>query len=564
MALPALTEEIIRQHASAASVQAGQAYYRDGAVVSLVRRGNALEARVEGSDPEPYRVLCSFDEAGIRDASCTCLYAYGGWCKHIVATVLAVVHGDTIEDRRPLDEVLAELGRDRLQRLVLQLVQRDPDLQDAIETTLQLDLEASTDGGRARFRPPNLDAVRKHMLASLHHASDRNDRGWYVFHLGPEASELLEQVWALIHAGEGRIAMDMLNAMTDECLESWGSIMEDEEGETLSFVQEELGPAWTEAILCADLTTDEREGWEAKLEAWASDLADYGNSDSFEVALKALQVGWDDPELRRTLRGEVEQRKIGEFEDYYDHIISDRLTLARLNTLERQSRYDEYLNLARAEGQVARYTTMLARQGRTADATEYGVVHLQHAEDALLLAQRLREVGHLEESARVGERGLELEGRKTELGAWLADLASGLGKQELAFRAATAAFREEMSLTSYVRAQAIAGEAWPGEREEFLNYIRQSHAPFVHGPIDILLHENLVDDAIALLERTPYIAPHIIRQVAGAAMTVNPEWVIRASRKQAEGIMSEGRVKRVRGGRGLVGHSEERVPGCRP
>src|SRR5947209_1755066 len=98
-----LTEALIRQNAAAESVQRGRQYFREGAVASLVRRGAAIEAEVEGSEPAPYRVRVGFDEGGITDAECSCPYDWGGWCKHIVATLLACLEApETLEERPPL------------------------------------------------------------------------------------------------------------------------------------------------------------------------------------------------------------------------------------------------------------------------------------------------------------------------------------------------------------------------------------------------------------------------------------------------------------------------------
>jgi uncharacterized Zn finger protein len=40
------------------------------------------------------------DDSGVVEASCTCLYEYGGYCKHIVAMLLAYMHDpDSFEQR---------------------------------------------------------------------------------------------------------------------------------------------------------------------------------------------------------------------------------------------------------------------------------------------------------------------------------------------------------------------------------------------------------------------------------------------------------------------------------
>lgn len=80
MAPPSVSEAVIRANSSAEAVLRG-------------RRGNVLQAAVEGSVPKPYRVSVTDDEGGIIVARCTCPYDGGGRCQHIVATRLAAAPG---------------------------------------------------------------------------------------------------------------------------------------------------------------------------------------------------------------------------------------------------------------------------------------------------------------------------------------------------------------------------------------------------------------------------------------------------------------------------------------
>ena len=96
MTTPGLSEATIRRQATAESFRRGQDYYRRGAVVSVVRRGDVIQAEVEGSHYEPYRVRLTFDQRGITTATCSCPYDWGGWCKHIVASSLARLHASHI------------------------------------------------------------------------------------------------------------------------------------------------------------------------------------------------------------------------------------------------------------------------------------------------------------------------------------------------------------------------------------------------------------------------------------------------------------------------------------
>ncbi len=54
--LPKVTAAIIRQHAPADSYQRGREYYEQGAAGRIVRRDQQLQAEVEGSQYEPYRM----------------------------------------------------------------------------------------------------------------------------------------------------------------------------------------------------------------------------------------------------------------------------------------------------------------------------------------------------------------------------------------------------------------------------------------------------------------------------------------------------------------------------
>src|SRR5437868_6081678 len=133
MDITGLSEATIRAHASPESYSRGRGYYDRGAVADIALRGNLLEGAVEGSEYTPYRVRIGFDAGGVTSATCSCPYDFGGWCKHIVALLLAALYDrDAIESRPPLAELLADLDRAQLQALLIGLAERDADLTDTI------------------------------------------------------------------------------------------------------------------------------------------------------------------------------------------------------------------------------------------------------------------------------------------------------------------------------------------------------------------------------------------------------------------------------------------------
>ncbi len=107
MLIPKLSEFTIRRNANAKSFQRGEAYYEADAVLSLIQRGNLLQAEVEGNQSHPYQVNLSFNSEGLTSVKCTCPYEGEGWCKHIVATMLVCTRQPFRIDVRPtLEELL--------------------------------------------------------------------------------------------------------------------------------------------------------------------------------------------------------------------------------------------------------------------------------------------------------------------------------------------------------------------------------------------------------------------------------------------------------------------------
>lgn len=539
-----LSEDLIRQHATDTSYERGRAYYQSGAVRSVVKRGRHIHAEVEGSQIVPYQVDITFDESGVTDARCTCPYDWGGWCKHIVATLLTCLHHpERVEERPTVAEMLADLDREALQTILIHLSEQYPDLADAIETEIER-LRAYTESPHAEQSHPkrktSVDgaAFRRRVVGILHSldAMRPSEAYWHVNEVVNGISRLLSQAWEFIEAGDGNNALIILEAITDEYVKGWFNL-DDSDGEASGFFYE-LEPAWTEALLSADLTPEERRGWADRLTKWQNEIEDYGVDPVFDAAIAAALQGWDDQRLRDVLNGEEEHL----WEDTPPWF-ADELITARLEVLARQKRYDEYLNLAQATGQTLSYLTMLVQQGKVQEAFEEGMRHLTTAKEALTLAQALQEQGAQEEAIRLAERGLDLEDQgyaKASLARWLRDIARAAGKQELALKAAIIAFRESPNLKDYLSVKELASESWEEIRAELLEHLRQISYP-TEGKVEVFLHEGLIDDAIATAEGS--YDYHLIEKVVNAAVTARPEWAIKTSRKQAEDIMDAGKAK---------------------
>ncbi|HEY4386691.1 MAG TPA: hypothetical protein VGN34_19725 [Ktedonobacteraceae bacterium] len=541
MSPPSLTEAIIHQYASPESFQRGYEYYQHGAVLSLVKRGMMFQAEVEGSEYLPYIVHCIFEADGTITATCSCPYDWGGWCKHIVATTLAMIHQPKIIEERPmLKDLLSGLDREQLQALLLKLAEREPALTNVIEDLVGLpepispQVTASPATASPRRVQVDAKAVRR-QVRSILHSLDRmssSEAYWQVSAVVNEVRQLLEQGWALIQADDGRNALSLLDAITETYVSDWTNL-DDSDGEAGGFFHD-LGPIWTEALLSADLSSKERKEWANKLEIWQQEIDDYGVEEVFEVAQEAALRGWDDPQLQRILQGAQSESDSWDGE-------APELTVARLHVLERRGRLQEYLHLARAQGQNEAYVAMLVRLGRTQEAAAYGRTHLETAQEALTLARALYDRGERELGLHIAEEGLLLQRPRASLAKWLRDEAATVGEGTRALTAAEVAFREELSLANYLRVAEIAGEQWPERRANLLEYVRHTKSYVPQGQVDVFLHEGLIDDAIAAVE--PNATHTLVERVVDAAMQSHPAWVIKVCRQQAEPFMDEGKAQ---------------------
>lgn len=128
-----ITEITMAKLAGERSYARGLAYFRNGAVVDLVRTRDALKARVQGS--EEYRVALRAAGRSL-EWSCSCpLGEEGEFCKHAVAAGLAWLDGgrSSGDELDPLRSHLGSQSKENLIELVLEQASEDPQLRARLE-----------------------------------------------------------------------------------------------------------------------------------------------------------------------------------------------------------------------------------------------------------------------------------------------------------------------------------------------------------------------------------------------------------------------------------------------
>lgn len=570
MILPAFDTTLLPDYATAASIQRGREYLQEGAVGALIRRGDELEADVEGSASRPYRVWIEFDAEGVANATCTCPYDYEGWCKHIVAVLLAYAQNPgQVETRSPLAEKLAALEHGQLVALLLELADRIPRMSDMIEATLPYvtltvpaGATASTAAPSAGHPAPitvNTRALRQSVRSAMRSRNDWDDsydeEGYGAI---DDIVELAEQAQSWLDAGNGRTALAILEAVTDEFSKHWEML--EETGEETSVFFDGTASLWIEALLDPSLSAEERQHWANRLADWVEDF-DESAAETLENLQALVQQGWDDPDLRTILRGEELPGGLwGADPPPYDWRVQvDRV---RLRILERTGQNEAYLNLAKAEKQYDLYALHLLKLGRVEEAVRAGLKQPLSDDGALELAKALYEHGDIESAFQVAEHGLQRldttapkdavfsmvaeqmkefglydSHSQNELAAWLRDRAAEHGQTERALAAGMIAFRIVPSFAAYQRVEKLAGAGWPDLQKKLLDFLRQEARVSTETKVEIFLHEKLIDDAIQATGR--YTSPRTLARVMDAAVSRRPEWVIAQARQQAEPIMNE-------------------------
>ncbi len=517
--LPKLTQNDVRRLASAQSFQRGEDYVY--AVFKTQRRGDTLTAQVEGSQYEPYHVTVTLDQAGIYNTLCSCPYDWGGICKHIVAVLLTYIcSSDSFAVRIAASELLADLDAKTLRTVLVDLLEHYPDLQDEVEAQLAVQQARSAPAkeetkSSKRRSPLDPAPIRRRVTGILHSLSSmrHSEAYWAVGGMVEQLGRMLQEAQDFVDADDAESALVILQVLGEQVIETYPTF-EYAETDVADFIMD-VDDVLAEAILACDLPPDLEQKWGDTVTYWTKHLEDYGIDDAMDIALAALGR-WD-----------------AEFDEKES---VPALSSARLNILERRGETDAFLALALETGQHLRYALKLIELKREQEAIEHAREHFEQAWDALTLATRLRETGNVSGAVLIAERGLELKGHKHNLGVWLADAAAGLGQTDLALRARIVAYEAQPSLKDYQAVQKQAGERWPELQPQLMDAARQSLSKDLL--VDILLYEGLVDEAIAIAEQERWNY-HLLEKVVDKVIATRPDWVIRVSQEQAEGLINK-------------------------
>ncbi len=554
MALPKITESMIRAGAEPESFRRGEECYRDGAISNAAIQGTLLSGECAGTYAPYYRVQVELDEAGIAEASCTCPYEFGGYCKHIVALLLAYLyHPKSFAARKAPAELLADLDHNDLVAILTRLMQEQPELCDRIEALTT----APSRSGKKR-KKVDIEVYRRHIIGIVHSLDGMrmSEAYWHVGDLADQLREVQQSAAKFLDAGDAKTALEILIVLLEEASRAIEYI-DDSNGELGGYVGE-LGTPLAEAILSMELSQVERMKLTSKLEKLIKYAGDYGMEGNLYIAVQAAKFGWEDiPEetapLRRTVSTVDENDEWDEDDDWDEEVTYglhewgwpavsgfDDLTEAKLNVLDRQGRTEEYLALCKKEKRHLRYALKLCNLKQVTDAVKYAKKHLASAEEIGQVARRLRESRLVAEAIEIGEHGLKLKGPKAGLAEWLGPVEEAQGRTKQALAAWLAALPEHPTLEAYKAIKRLAESNWRRLRPKVMAKLRRSYDKQVLA--EVLLLEEEWDEAIKVAEGRD-VWYSIVETVADGVLPHRPEWVVQISLNHAERLMSEVKSK---------------------
>ena len=540
-----IAESLIRQNADNKSFERGRDYARSRAVSDLVWRGQTLRASVVGN--EYYRVTIGFSGQSkqiVQDATCSCPYDFGGWCKHIVATLLVANDQGNIEERPSLAQLLERLNLEQTRKLLDNLVVENPDLIDQVDLQVELLTAVKPTNSKSpksqssQNQRPEIDRspFRRNLRYEIREAlrsieEDYIEEDPFIDVIDDE----IKKATGFIEAGDSFRAFVMLYATAEELAVHKDDI--DDYSGGFSDLVESLDQVIAETILWTDFSVEEREKWTSEIEGTQDILGE-----ELEQSLTALSQGWDDPQLLAILAGEFDTREIEQLKPAFCE-----LGYVRLNILESQERFEEYLRFAKTLGFLVPYVTMLIQLGRLEQAIA-SAEKIENHEQAFAIAQKLLEHGSEQEALRIAHKGLQLleEGSSanyaSELAVWTAALAEQLGETKILLNAKIIAFKLKPSLADYHEIRDLTGDKWNSTKEILLKYLSKSsfYGGGSDAKVDIFLDEGLIDQAIAVVD-SDYCSRQLRLRVMQAAAGFNPQWVITKGKAFAEDIINRGK-----------------------
>lgn len=523
-----VSKDTLKSLSTPTSFSRGDELYQDGAIFDTSRQSNVLRGKCRGSSAPYYEIVVRLDEGGIQEAYCSCPYSFGGLCKHIIALMLTFIHSpDEFAEQKSIKELLEPLEKDEIISVISKLVNCYPELYAWLQNETLVVSETSQPvqlPGKSRVSQAVYQNQIRRILRSLD-GYRMSEAYWMMRDMVAQLSQIGDTAFEFLQAGDAQGALIIFSTLFIETGKGFSGF-DDSDGYLSGFI-EDLALPLCDAILSASLSNAERIKLYKKLEPIIRDLHSYG-FDDLDVILIAINRGWSDEPLI-------------EAEDYNPRY-ANNLNEVKLNILERKNHIEEYLKICLKSGAIVRYVLKQIEIGEIDRALEVAFKNIASSDEALAVAIALREANRLTDALSLAEKGLEMEGRKNELGLWLGPIEETQGRTEQAIQAYLAAYYEAPTIELYNALKRLTVENWLHLRPILMLKL-QENPSHVRVLADVYLAEQEWDQAIAIACKVSQCDYVLVEKVVDAVLPHRPDWVIQACEAQADGLIARTQSK---------------------
>jgi uncharacterized Zn finger protein len=521
-------EQIARQISSRIYSRALELYRKD-AVENLVLRGTRLTAQVQGFHEPFYIVTIDLDEQGVRQATCTCAYDYGDWCKHIGAVLLACIRApEKIVQMPPIEEVLEPLDAAALRRVLLELASEDPKVADRITLLAQIAQQPSreaSDTPRALrvtdFARDVVDGSIEQLGAAgkaIQQLIEKADYAGALKLITDETKQQVGDLWRVsvedfydFLSGENP-AEDAINALA--CLAAELALSLPNPKDPLMQQIAQLARGWLQ---------QELDPWGDEIRTCVYVLVQHGR-----IPPKFFRREYDS-EFDEWLEAlsDIERARDFWHSDFEEDFV-DLANIIQLRVLEQRGAIEAYLKLAWESGQYHRYAIMRALQGEVELAVETARQQFRKLYEWDSFVRALDALGHTETAIPLAYDALRESHKRrrsdpydpeadlrASLGEWLAARAAERGEDAIALEAMQISVEDEPTLEKYKRLEQLAGAQWAKLRPQVLRRIREHRD--AEEVAAIYIYEGKHADALQILCDRHALTPALARQVADHA-----------------------------------------------
>ena len=455
------TIDQIRELCTEESYERGQRYLRQGRVTHLERFGNKITAIVSGT--ADYKVTIRVNEKDI-EAACTCPYDWGGYCKHIVATLLALsedyheIDKKGEEEEENIEAILSSISLDELKGFLIK---------EFVEDHLLREHFAIYFSGKSSRRR-SIHDYKKEINSLYREMADRH--GYIEYGRDVDFSYIQDLADRFVKAKNFLEAGTIYQALSEVIAENMDNV-DDSDG----YYGGEFALAvenFAECIINARLNHEEKRMYIKYLfDKYIKNDPDYFQQ-NYDYALKQICQSGEDLEYWKGLLRPHLPEDLPNSDQWSDHYHAEELLMMQFHILDNLDDKERFYNL------IERY-------------------YRKDHEFCLLYAHRLEKDGKTKEAVKVAKEGLSLFPDHLNKGL-RRFLSKFYKKQSPKYKEnLVALFLQSIDWNDYEKLKkACSQEKWDKMLSYILSNLSKSRFGAKDTIINIYLREGMFDQAL--------------------------------------------------------------------